>query len=60
MDPDLGFKGEVTCECGRVWLLAQEKLIQRESDSIECMCGKTLRKWNGPHFWMAELIRDID
>jgi hypothetical protein len=60
MEPDLGFEGEVTCACGRVWLLVREKLNHRDSYSIECMCGKTLRKWNGAHFWMAELIRDVE
>jgi len=57
MEPDLG---EVTCECGRVWLLARQKLIHRDNYCIECMCGNTLRKWSGEHFWMAELIRDIE
>jgi hypothetical protein len=49
---------EVTCGCGRVWLLARQNLIEWESYSIVCMCGRTVKKWRGRHFWMAQLSRD--
>ncbi len=50
---------EVTCGCGRVWLLARQKLARLDNYSVECMCGETVKKWSGAHFWMAQLIRDI-
>ena len=57
---DLGLEGEKTCECGRVWDLTKEKLIVREADSIECKCGRILKKWNGACFWTAKLVKDIE
>ena len=53
-------QSEVTCGCGRVWLLARQKLLKWDNDSIVCMCGETVKKWRGAHFWMAQLIRDVE
>ena len=44
---NLEFEGEVACDCGRIWLLTSHKLTQRDDDSIECKCGKTLKmEWS--------------
>jgi hypothetical protein len=51
---------EKTCECGRVWGLTKHSVIDRESDSIECKCGRTLKRWNGACFWSAELVKDLE
>lgn len=59
MDFDLGIDGEKKCECGRVWYLRKRSLIQRDPDSIECKCGRTLKEWTGACFWEAELIRGL-
>jgi len=41
---------EVTCACGRVWLLARQKLLKWDNYSILCMCGKTVKEGSGRHF----------
>jgi hypothetical protein len=58
-DPLLG-GGEKTYDCGRVWNLTRESLIQREKDSAECACGRELIKWNGAHHWIAKLVKDVE
>ena len=59
MEVDFGVEGRNTCECGRVWLLKEIRVPQRDKNSIECTCGRTLISWNGECFWKAELIEDI-
>ena len=46
---DLPFdEGEIACtQCGRVWYLTKDNTIQRNPDSLECKCGKTLHSWRG-------------
>lgn len=49
--------GEViTCSCGRVWELRKQDKVQRDPDSIECSCGKTLYKWEGAIFYTKRLV----
>ena len=55
-----GLTGEKTCACGRVWELVKYKTIETDSESIECKCGRTLKRWNGACFWIPRLARDID
>jgi hypothetical protein len=50
---------EIRCECGRVWHLTKHSLIQRDRDSLECKCGKTLKRWNGACCWVAELAQGL-
>ena len=56
---DKALGGEKTCDCGRVWDLTRESLIQREQDSLECKCGRVLIEWNGAHHWIAKLVKDV-
>jgi hypothetical protein len=60
-DPEVngGVEGKNTCECGRVWLLAERKTPQRDKDEIICPCGKVLVSWNGGCVWTAKLVKDI-
>lgn len=50
---------QIKCECGRVWNLKKHSLIQRDPDSVECKCGRTLKSWTGACFWEAELVQDV-
>src|ERR1039458_3687646 len=60
MEVNAGVEGKNTCpECGRVWLLTQRKVPQRDKDDISCICGRTLVSWNGGCVWTATLIDDI-
>ncbi len=48
-----------TCECGRVWELKRIKIIMRDKDSLNCICGRELIHWNGGHMWTGTLVSDI-
>ena len=51
-----GVEGKNICECGRVWMLTQRKVPQRDKDYLSCTCGSILVSWNGGCVWTAELI----
>jgi len=46
------------CECGLVWKLVKVKTPYgiRDSDSLQCSCGRELISWNGRHTWTAEVV----
>jgi hypothetical protein len=50
---------EIKCECGRLWGLTKHSLIQRDPDSVECKCGRTLKRWTGACFWTTELLQGL-
>jgi hypothetical protein len=53
-------EGELTCPaCGRVWDLTKHHIIQREPDTLECKCGKTLHQWRGACYYTAELLKGL-
>lgn len=54
-----GMTGRKTCACGRVWELVKHKTRETDSESVECKCGRTLKRWSGACFWIPRLVRDI-
>jgi len=55
-----GLSGTKVCACGRVWDLVKHKTRETDSESVECKCGRTLKRWNGACFWLPRLVKDID
>jgi len=52
----MGSMSKVTCECGAVYERTEVKLIFRDNDSYECVCGRTLASWNGSRIPQFRLI----
>jgi len=47
---------EIECECGAKWLEKKIKVPMRDKDSNKCMCGRTLKSWNGGVMYRHTLI----
>jgi hypothetical protein len=49
---------EHECECGRRYRVQAHRIIMRDTDSIECECGRTIKEWNEAKIWTATLLPD--
>jgi len=52
-------KGKIeTCECGLAWQLQRVKMPHgaRDSDSLNCRCGRELISWSGGHVYTMEAV----
>jgi len=46
------------CACGKVWKMTRHKMPYgaRDSDSLNCSCGKEIKKWSGGYTFTAEEV----
>ncbi len=46
------------CECGKVWKITRYEMPNgvRDSDSLNCLCGKEIKKWSGGYAFIAEEV----
>lgn len=49
-----------TCSCGRVWDVWYENIPFRDKDSLNCICGAELERWNGGCVYYGKLISEPD
>jgi hypothetical protein len=55
----MNLEEEKTCKCGRVYRLSGSRIIVRDSDELECVCGEVLKRWSGAVIWTKTLTKDV-
>jgi hypothetical protein len=50
---------DITCGCGRIWELSDQKWPERDPGVIICVCGKTIHEWHGSRTWTAKLAKGL-